>query len=311
LSTKRPFRFGIQGRSTGPVDEWLPMVRRVESLGYGTFLALDHFVRGLDPVASLMAAAMATERLRIGSFVFDNDFRHPALIAKAAASLDVLSGGRFELGLGAGWLKEEYDQTGIPFDSAGVRLERMTEAITLLRLLFTAPHPVSFSGEHYTVTDLICPPHPVQKPHPPFVIGGGSKRVLSIAGREADIVSITTRANPDGSKDTRNGTAEATAQKIDWVRDAAGDRFDQIELSVIVSDVRITDDRDAAASEIAAAYGLTVAEALDSPQILVGSPGEMAETLRERRDRFGFSYIVVTEPNRESLAPVVAELAGT
>ncbi|MEA2582314.1 MAG: hypothetical protein QOF33_399 [Thermomicrobiales bacterium] len=148
------------------------MVRRVEDLGYSSYLALDHFVRGLDPVASLMAAAMATERLRVGSFVFDNDFRHPALIAKAAASLDVLSGGRLELGIGAGWLKEEYDQTGIPFDPASVRIERMTEAVQLLKRIFTEEHPVSFTGAHYTVADLICPPHPVQKPHPPLMIGG-------------------------------------------------------------------------------------------------------------------------------------------
>ena len=194
MTHQRPFRFGIQGRSTGPRDEWLAMVRRVEELGYGSYLALDHFVRGLDPVASLTAAAMATERLRIGSLVFDNDFRHPALLAKAAATLDVLSGGRLELGIGAGWLKEEYDQTGIPFDPAGLRIERMTEAVRLLKRIFTEEHPVSFAGEHYTVTDLICPPHPVQKPHPPIIIGGGSKRVLTVAGREADIVGITTRA---------------------------------------------------------------------------------------------------------------------
>ncbi len=311
VTSRRPFRFGIQGRSTGPRDPWLEMIRRVDALGYDSYLALDHFVRGLDPVASLMAAAMTSERLRIGSFVFDNDFRHPALLAKAAASLDVLSGGRLELGVGAGWLKEEYDQTGIPFDPPGVRITRMTEAVQLLRRIFTEEHPVSFSSEHYTVTDLICPPRPVQRPHPPFIIGGGSKRILSVAGREGDIVGITTRARPDGSKDTTDNTAAATAQKIAWVREAAGGRFAAIELNVIVSDVHVTDDRAGTAERVGAQYGLTPEDVLESPQILIGSVDEMVERLQERRARYGFSYIVVAEPNMEALAPVVARLAGT
>ncbi|MEJ7786178.1 MAG: TIGR03621 family F420-dependent LLM class oxidoreductase, partial [Solirubrobacteraceae bacterium] len=277
----------MQGRSTGPRDPWLEMIRRVDALGYDSYLALDHFVRGLDPVASLMAAAMTSERLRIGSFVFDNDFRHPALLAKAAASLDVLSGGRLELGVGAGWLKEEYDQTGIPFDPPGVRITRMTEAVQLLRRIFTEEHPVSFSSEHYTVTDLICPPRPVQRPHPPFIIGGGSKRILSVAGREGDIVGITTRARPDGSKDTTDNTAAATAQKIAWVREAAGGRFAAIELNVIVSDVHVTDDRAGTAERVGAQYGLTPEDVLESPQILIGSVDEMVERLQERRERYG------------------------
>ena len=310
MSSQKPFRFGVQGRSTGPAENWFAMVRRAEELGFSTYIALDHFVRGLDTTASLMAAAAATERLRIGSFVFDNDFRHPALLAKAATTLDVLSNGRFELGIGAGWLKEEYDQTGIPFDPPGIRIERMTEAIKILKLIFTQEHPVSFSGKHYTITDLICPPHPIQKPHPPFVIGGGSKRVLTIAGQEADIVGITTRALAGGSKDTRDNTAAATAQKSAWVREAAGPRFDQIELNVIVSDLVVTNDQRAAASTIAGQYGLNLDEVLDSPQILLGTEDQMVEQLLDRRERYGFSYIVVTEPNMEKLAPVVAKLAG-
>ena len=287
------------------------MVRRVEGLGYSSYLALDHFVRGLDPIASLMAAAMATTTLRVGGFVFDNDFRHPVALAKAAASIDVLSDGRLELGIGAGWLKEEYDQTGIPFDPAGVRIERMTEAVHLIKRMFAEEHPVSFAGRHYTVTDLICPPHPVQQPHPPFLIGGGSKRVLSVAAREADIVGITTRARPDGSKDTADLTTAATAEKIGWIRDAAGDRFPEIELNLVVSDVVVTGDPAAEADRLANEYGVTAADILDSPQVLLGGPDEMIARLRERRQRFGFTYIVVTEPNLEKLAPVVASLAGT
>lgn len=307
----RRFRFGIQGRTTGPRDEWLAMIRRVEDLGYSSYLALDHFVRGLDPVASMMAAAMASEHMRIGSLLFDNDFRHPASLAKAAASLDVLSNGRLELGVGAGWLKEEYDQTGIPFDSAGVRIARMSEAVQLIKRIFTEEHPVSFQGAYYAVTNLVCPPRPVQKPHPPFIIGGGSKRILTVAGREADIVGITTRARPDGSKDTADNTDQATMQKIAWVREAAGARFDQIELNVIVSDVHMTNDRHGTAEKVARQHGTSPEEVLGSPQVLIGTVEEMAEQLRERRDRYGFSYIVVTEFNMEALAPVVAILAGT
>ena len=311
MSHPRPFRFGLQGRTTGPRDEWIAMVRRVEEMGFSSYLALDHFVRGLDPTASLMAAAMVSDRLRIGTLLFDNDFRHPAVLAKAAASLDVLSGGRLELGIGAGWLKEEYDQTGIPFDSAGVRIERMVEAVHLIKRIFTEEHPISFAGRHYTVTDLICPPHPVQKPHPPIIIGGGSKRILTVAAQEADIVGITTRARPDGSKDTADNTADLTVEKISWIRDAAGERFDQIELNVIISDVVVTDDRAAAAETIAAQHGTTPAEVLASPQILIGRAEEMVEQLQERRERYGFSYIVVTEFNMDKLAPVVDALAGT
>lgn len=311
MTSQKPFRFGVQGRSTGPRDEWLRMVRRVDAIGYSSYLALDHFVRGFDPVASLMAAAMVSERLRIGSFVFDNDFRHPALIAKAAASLDVLSGGRLELGIGAGWLKEEYDQTGIPFDPAGVRIERMVEAIRLLKCIFTEEHPVSFAGKYYSVTDLICPPHPVQKPHPPFIIGGGSKRILSVAAQEADIVGITTRAKPNGDKDFADCTAAATAQKIAWVREAAGDRFATIELNITISDVVVTDDATAAAERLGNDYDLAPDDVLASPHILIGGVEEMVERLQERREQYGFSYFVVTEPNMEALAPVVERLAGT
>ena len=307
----KPFRFGVQGRSTGPRDEWIAMIRRVEEIGFTSYLALDHFVRGLDPTASLMAAAMVSERLRIGSFLFDNDFRHPALLAKAAATMDVLSGGRLELGIGAGWLKEEYDQTGIPFDPPGVRIERMVEAVHLIKRIFTGEHPISFTGKHYTVTDLICPPHPVQKPHPPIIIGGGSKRILTVAGQEADIVGITTRARADGSKDTADNTADLTIEKIGWIRDAAGGRFDQIELNVIVSDVVVTDDRSATGAELAAKQGTTAEDVLSSPQILIGRHEEMVEQLQASREQYGFSYIVVTELNMEKLAPVVAQLAGT
>lgn len=309
MAHPRVFRFGVQGRSTGPPDAWRNMVRRVEDQGYSTFLVLDHFVRGLDPIAALAAASMVTTSLRLGSMVFANDFRHPAVLAKAVASIDVLSGGRLELGIGAGWLREEYEQTGIRFDPPGVRIDRMVEAIHFMKQAF-AGDPVSHSGQHYDITDLILPPKPVQQPHPPIMIGGGSQRILSVAAREADIVGITTRALADGSKDTADMTKDATARKVGWVRDAAGDRFGDLELSMMVSQVIVTRDRQGAAARLAGELGLKPEEMLASPLTLIGTHEEMAEDLETCREILGLSYIVIQESNMDALAPVVARLAG-
>ena len=309
MTTLKPFRFGVQSRSAGPRGPWLETVRRVEALGYDTLRWPDHFVRGFEPVAAMAAAAIATERLKVSGFVFDNDFRHPVVLAMSAASIDVLSNGRLELGIGAGWLKEEYDLSGIPFDPPGVRIARLAEAIQVLKMLLSGER-TSFAGEFYTVDGLTLPPVPVQRPHPPFVIGGGSRKVLSLAAREADIVSITTRALPDGSKDAADMTAAATDRKIAWVREAAGDRFDQIELNTICPTVEITDDRRAAAERLAADLPVSADDVLEAPPVLLGTVDEIVETLQERRERYGFSYVVVLEPVMEAFAPVVERLTG-
>lgn len=309
MTEPKPFRFGVQSRSAGPREPWLETVRMIEALGYDSISWPDHFLRGFEPVAAMAAAAIATERLRLSGFVFDNDFRHPVVLAMSAGSIDILSNGRLELGIGAGWLKDEYDQSGIPFDPASLRIARLAEAIQVLKLLLSGERS-SFSGEFYTIDGLQIPPRPVQKPYPPLVIGGGSKKILSLAAREADIVGITTRALPDGSKDAADMTAEATDRKIAWVREAAGDRFDQIELNTIVPTVEITNDRRAAAERMAADLPVSVDEVLDSPAVLLGTVDEIAESLQERRERFGFSYIVVLEPVAEAFAPVVERLAG-
>jgi probable F420-dependent oxidoreductase len=305
----RPFRFGVQSRSVGPREEWLATVRRVDALGYDTIMWPDHFVRGLEPVAALAAAAIATERLRLCGFVFANDFRHPVVLATAAATIDVLTGGRLELGIGAGWLKEEYDRSGIPFDPPGVRIARLEEAVSLLKRLLSGEE-TSFAGAFYAVDGLRLPVQPVQRPHPPIVIGGGSRKILSLAAREADVVGITTRALPDGSKDAADMTAAATARKIAWVREAAGERFDRIELNTICPTVEVTPDRRAAAERLAAQLPVSAAEILESPAVLLGSVEEIAETLLRRRERFGFSSIVVLEPVMEAFAPVVERLRG-
>jgi probable F420-dependent oxidoreductase len=292
-----------------PRGQWLETVRRVEALGYDAISWPDHFMRGFEPVAAMAGAAVATERLRLSGFVFDNDFRHPVVLAMSAATIDIISGGRLELGIGAGWLKDEYDQSGIPFDPVGVRISRLEEAVQVLKLLFTG-EPAYFSGEFYQVDGLKLPPVPVQRPWPRLVIGGGSKRILSLAAREADIVGITTRALPDGSKDAEDMTAAATARKIEWVREAAGDRFGEIELNTIVPTVEITNDRRAAAERIAADLPVSVEDVLDSPAVLIGTVDEIVESLLERRERYGFSYVVILEPVMEAFAPVVERLAG-
>jgi probable F420-dependent oxidoreductase len=284
-------------------------VRRVEALGYDTIMWPDHFVRGFEPVAAMAAAAIATEKLRLSGFVFDNDFRHPVVLAMSAGSIDILSDGRLELGVGAGWLKDEYVLSGIPFDPASVRIARLAEAIQILKGLLSGER-VTFSGEFYTIDGLKIPPVPVQRPYPPLIIGGGSPKILELAAREADIVGITTRALPDGSKDALDMTAAATERKIEWVRAAAGDRFEQIELNTICPTVEITDDRRAAAERIAADLPVTAAEVLDSPTVLLGTVDEIADSLRERRDRYGFSYVVVLETAMDDFAPVVERLAG-
>lgn len=306
----RPFRFGVQGRTLGPRADWLDSLRRAEAAGFDTYLVMDHFVRGLDPVATLGAAAMATSSLRIGSMVFANDFRHPVVLAKAMATVDVLSEGRLEIGIGAGWLRDEYDQAGLPFDPPGTRIDRMVEAVHLMKRAF-AEDVVTFAGTHYRTDALALVPRPVQRPHPPFVIGGGSKRILSVAAREAATVNITTRALPDGTKDAADLTPARLDAKIGWVREAAGNRFGEIELAAMVSDVIVTDDRDGAAAGLAASLGVTAADVLASPHALIGTPAQMADDLRQRRERYGMSYFTVVEANIEKLAPVVGLLAGS
>src|SRR2546429_9289950 len=189
MTQQRPFRFGVAAEGAPSREQWVEKARKVEDLGYATFLVADHFVNEFPPITALLSAADATNKLRVGSFVFDNDFRHPALLAKEAATLDLLSGGRLELGLGAGWMKPEYDQAGIPFDRASERIDRMKEGVQIIKGLF-ADGPVDFAGRYYTITDLEGFPKPTQRPHPPIHIGGGGQSLLALAAREADIVGF-------------------------------------------------------------------------------------------------------------------------
>jgi probable F420-dependent oxidoreductase len=236
----RPFRFGVTVPTVTSGAGWVERARRAEQLGYSILQVPDHFRDQLAPVPALTAAAMATTRLRVGALVFCNDFRHPVVLAKEAATIDVLSGGRFELGLGSGWLREEYDQAGIRFDAPGTRIERLAEAVAIVKGLL-AGERVTFTGRHYAIAGLAGRPSPVQRPHPPLLIGGGGRRTLSLAAREASIVGLVPRALPDGSGLDRADFGEGTLrQKIEWVRAAAGDRFDSLELHALVQAVVVT-----------------------------------------------------------------------
>lgn len=307
-ATQRPFRFGVVAAHVQSQAEWVARVHRAEELGYSTLLVVDHITTSLGPLVALAVASQVTTRIRLGTFVLCNDFRHPAYAAKELATLDVLSQGRFEFGLGAGYLPSDYQQSGIVQQSAGIRLERFEEAIDLYKRLFGS-ETVDFQGKHYSVTGAQGLPRPVQQPHPPIYIGGGGKRVLSFAAREANIVGIAHQNGPHGM-DLATTTGEPTARKIAWVREAAGERFQHLELSVMAFRVVLTPQRTMVAQQIGGRFGLSAEQTLDSMQLLIGSAEQITETLWQRRERYGISYIVVLEEALEAFAPVVAQLAG-
>jgi probable F420-dependent oxidoreductase len=307
-----PFRFAAQISKAATAKEWAETARKVEDLGYSSLTLSDHFGDQLAPVPAMAAAAAATTTLRIGTLVFDNDYKHPLVLAKEAATLDVLSDGRLELGLGAGWMKADYEQAGMPYDRPGVRIDRFEEGLRIIKGLM-GDGPFSFSGEHYTITDHDALPKPVQRPHPPIIIGGGGKRMLSIAAREADIVSV----NPDlreglgGAETAPNMTPASTSQKLAWVKEAAGNRFDELELNVLIGFCMFTDSPMGIAEAMAPAFGgITPEQALQVPGCLIGSVDFMVEELQRRREEWGFSYIGLEGP-WEEFAPVVSRLAGT
>lgn len=314
MNPGHPFRFGVMIHSGGSRQALADTARRVEALGYSTFLLPDHLDQPLSALPALAVAAEATSQVRLGTFVLANDFRNPVLLARDVATLDLLSGGRIELGLGAGWRQGEYAQAGIPYDAAPVRINRLAESLQVLAGCF-AERPFAFAGEFYTVAELDGQPKPAQRPRPPFLVGGGGKRILSLAARQADIVSIIPRARPEGSgqdsADWTTATEAATRQKLAWIREAAGDRFAALELNAMVYAVMASDDRRAAAGQLAGRFGLTSDEVLASPHALVGSTEQMVEDLRSRREAFGISYITVPEYFMEAFAPVVERLAGT
>ncbi len=291
--------------------------RIAESVGFSHLTIHDHLAPQLAPIPVLTAVAMATDRLRLCPLVFNNDLRHPAVLAQDLATLDLVSAGRLVVGIGAGWNEPEYAAIGIAFDPPGVRIERMLEAVTVLRGLF-ADGAFSFAGRHYTITDLDGQPKPAQRP-PPFLIGGTRERVLRVAAREADIVGLDLRQDRDSLPDAFPARMD---MRTGWVRDAAGGRFEQLDLSVLrlLGKVTITSEPLKAAAEVArqheARTGLTIdpRDILESPYSLIGSVSDLVEKLRRARERWGInSYLVgwFDDTDVRSLAPVIEQLAGT
>ena len=307
-----PFRFGVQcGHCEGGAAGWAALARKAEELGYSTFTMGDHLDAQFSPTVGLMAAAAATSTIRIGALTYANDYHHPVVLAKEAATLDLLSDGRLELGIGAGWMTSDYEQAGIPLDPPGTRIDRLAEAVTVLKGLF-ADGRVDFHGDHYEVHGLEGSPKPVQRPHPPLLIGGGGRRILSLAAREADIVGInpSMHAGVVGPEAFQHMTASAVDEKIAIVRAAAGDRLGDIELNIRAFLVNVTDDGAGARSRLSGMLGVDDEMLLTSPFALIGSPAELVERLLERREQWGFSYVIVGAEDVDKFAPVVAALAG-
>lgn len=307
----RPFRFGIQASKADSKKEWVELAKTAESNGFSSLTMPDHFTDQLAPVPALMAAADATTKLRVGALVWDNDYKHPVVLAKELATLDLLSDGRLEIGLGAGWMATDYEQSGIVYDRPGVRIDRFVEGLSIIRSAMSG-EKFSFVGDHYKVTDYISTPTPVQRPCPPILIGGGGKRVLKLAAQLADIVGI----NPSLKDGVINGetisemSATAVTEKINIVTEAAGSRMSKIEMNIRTFLVNIRDNADEAINGTANMFKVDPTMVANSPFALMGPPSKIAEDLIARRECWGLSYIIVGGEDVNSFAPVIKILAG-
>jgi len=294
--------------------EWVEKARKIEELGYNALTVPDHLSDLFAPMPAVLSAAEATKHLRVGTNVLNNDLRHPVLVAREAATVDLLTDGRLQLGLGAGSLRSEYDQAGLGFDPGGARVERLAEAVTIIKGLLKGEQ-VTFAGRHYRVTGHTIAPLPVQRPHPPILIGGNGPRLLTLAAREADIVGfsgLTFRRGGTAPPDLSGWKASSVDERVQLVREVAGaERYAQLELNALVQRVVVTDDRSKAAEELTSRWSqLTPGEILQSPYVLIGTVDQMVEDLKLRRERWGISYYVIFEPYLDAFAPVVARLAG-
>lgn len=302
-----PFRFAVHSSIATTMSAWRDHARSAEDFGYSALYLTDHFDAQFGPLVAATVAAEATTTLHVGTLVFNNDFRNPVVLAKEIASLCLAAEGRVEVGMGAGWLRSDYEETGVRYDEPGVRVDRLAESLTVMKTLWSEGE-VTFAGTHYTVRGARCEPRPAAPPR--VIVGGGSKRVLTVAAKAADTVNVYV---PLG--ETRGGaTYKATFDHFDrcsaWVREAAPDRFGSLELQIAPFAVMAVASRRAAARS-AALLGLGGEEALGLPSCLIGTVDEMCELLLERRERWGFTNVVVPTSAMEIFAPVVARLAGT
>ena len=332
-----PFRFSLQISNPLPEMTWAETARRVEDAGFSSLAVPDHFADQVAPIVAMTAAAAATQDLIVSCLVFDNDYRHPIVLGKEMSSLALMFPGRVEFGLGAGWMKWDYETAGMQFDAPKVRVDRFEEALAVYRGLFHESE-VTFSGEHYQVESMPSYPAPAKPPR--LMIGGGGPRMLRLAAENADIVAVSARL-PNGEVDAaaaRDLAPAAVDRKLDWIRKAAGNRMDSIELNALVFMAQITNDAHEVATGVAAMFAsetpvekgvgkslraaaekgangfpeeFTAEDVLQSPAMLLGSIEEMAERLQERRERWGISYIALQGPNVDELEPLVQALAGT
>jgi probable F420-dependent oxidoreductase len=310
----RPFHFMADAREIVSGAELAARARRSEDLGYHALVVPDHLLGQLSPVVAMSAIAAATSTLRVGAFVLNNDLRHPAVLAQDLAAIDVLSGGRLDIAIGAGWNKPEYDALGIPFDATPVRQARLAEAIAVLKGSLSGER-FSFAGEYYRITEYTGDAA-VQRPHPPLFVGGGGRRTLTLAGREADIVGLAPRITRTGL-DAWSLTAEATREKIGWVREAAGARFAQLELNAYPSGWPpvLTDDLTGEVAKVIASLAertgteLTERQVLDSPHLFIGSADRLAEKFQQLREELGISSFLLGSIGE--LEPVLSKLAGS
>ncbi|NLU84786.1 LLM class F420-dependent oxidoreductase [Rhodococcus sp. HNM0569] len=320
----RKFRFAAGGEGNaeeGGARRFVKLAQKAEELGYDSFMIPDHLGNQVGPIAALGALAVATDKIRLGTAVLANGFRHPAVLAKDAATIDVLSGGRLELGIGAGWMKEEFDKGGIAYESPGVRIRKLEESLQILDTLLRG-RECNFDGEFYSIKGLTGSPRPRQGPRPPLAVGGGGPKMLALAAKYADIISVATPTSKDGKLLLSGITLDKTIERVERIREAAGERFDDIELNWTITMILITDDREQTAEMALGALDqgfppnievdakLSVEDILSSPYIAIGSFDEIADQIRMVREKTSMSYVGVFPTQMEAFAPVLEQLKG-
>ncbi len=306
------FRFALQASKAASPAAWRTLARKAEDLGYSTLYVPDHLDDQWAPMVAATVAAEATTTLRVGTLVLDNDFRHPVVLAKEAATLDVVTGGRFEFGIGAGWMTTDYEQSGITMEKPSVRVARLAESLEIMRAMWRDGN-ATFTGDHYCVTGAAGTPVPTTPGGPPLVIGGGGRRILTLAGEYADIVSIvpSLTAGYVGPEVAAESVVEKYTDRVRWAREAAGERAGELEFQCWTVAVRVVPNAEEVIASLASLFGLTPDQLRSAPLALIGTAKEITEILLTRREELGFSYVVVHEAEMDALAPVIAELAGT
>jgi probable F420-dependent oxidoreductase len=304
-----PFRFVVHASGAETGRDWLDLARRAEALGYDALYMPDHLGRQYSPLTALAAAAAVTSRLRVGPYVAANDFRHPLLLARELATLDVLSGGRVEIGIGAGWRTADYRQLGAAYDEPPVRIDRLVESIAIMKRLF-AGEKVRHEGRHYRLDGATLEPRPIQQPHPPFVVGGGGPRMLRLAAREADIVGLIPQFNRQGRPIVQQATEAATRRKAEIVREAAGARWEALRLDIIVFDAAIAGSGAGPLTSAVAAVKATAVALIGTPYVMYGTLPRLRDLLERRREASGISQYALPGHALEAMAPLVDALAG-